>query len=81
MMHPNVRTQCSYVFMLRLSRKDSALICDDMGHGPEVYNKVLDKGDCILLTSGSSEIEEFNVFEMLGIDPDETLHHPERKSK
>lgn len=79
MLHPNVRTQCSYVYMLRLSRKDAALICDDMGHGPEVSGKVLDKGDCILITSGSSGIEEFNVFDLLGIDPDETKHHPERK--
>lgn len=70
MLHPSVRTQCSYVYMLRLSRNDAALICQDMGHGPEVANKVLDKGDCILLTSGTSAIEEFNVFELIGVDPD-----------
>ncbi len=78
MLHPSVRTQCSYVYMLRLSRKDAVLICDDMGHGTDVSGKVLDKGDVVLLTSGSSGIEEFNVFELLGFDPDETRHHPPR---
>lgn len=79
MLHPSVRTQCSYVYMLRLSRKDASLICDDMGHGPEVANTVLDKGDCILLTSGSSAIEQFNVFELIGVDP-ESPQPPKGKS-
>lgn len=79
MLHPSVRTQCSYVYMLRLGRKDAVLICDDMGHGPEVSNIVLDKGDCVLLTSGSAGVEQFNVFELIGVDPDESLHHLPRK--
>lgn len=79
MLHPSVRTQCSFVYMLRLSRKDAVMVCDDMGHGTEVSSKVLDKGDVILLTSGSSGIEEFNVFDLLGIDPDDSRHHPPRK--
>ena len=69
MIHPSVRTQASYVYMLRLAKDDARIICSDMGHGSEVYTKVLDKGDTILITSGSTEIEEFNVFEMLGVDP------------
>lgn len=70
MLHPSVRTQTSYVYMLRLSRNDAALICSDMGHGPDVAQTVLDKGDCILLTSGSADTEQFNVFELIGVDPD-----------
>ena len=70
MIHPSARTQCSYVYMLRLSNQDSRIICGDMGHGSEVYQIPLDKGDCILLTSGSSQIEQFNVFELIGVDPD-----------
>ena len=72
MMHPSVRTQCSYVYMLRLSMNDARLICADMGHGPDVANTSLDKGDCILLTSGSKGIEKFNVFQLIGIEPDES---------
>ncbi len=80
MLHPSVRTQCSYVYMLRLSQTDARLICADMGHGPDTSNTVLDKGDCLLLTSGSADTEQFNVFELIGVEPDESLHHPQRKA-
>lgn len=69
MLHPSVRTQCSYVYMLRLSKDDARIICGDMGHGAEVYAEVLDKGDCLMLTSGSSQVERFNVFQLVGADP------------
>ena len=72
MLHPDVRTQCCYVYMLRLSVNDARIICGDMGHGPEVSNEVLDKGDCLLLTSGTEATERFNVFELCGVDPDES---------
>lgn len=75
MLHPSVRTQCSYVYMLRLARADATIVCADMGHGPDVAQTVLDKGDCLLLTSGSSGTEQFNVFELIGVDPDDSLHH------
>ena len=81
MLHPSVRTQCGYVYMLRLSRQDAALICADMGHGPEVSKIQLDKGDTILITSGSTDTDQFNVFELLGLDPDDSKHHPQRKAK
>ena len=81
MLHPSVRTQASYVYMLRLSRNDASIICADMGHGAEVANTVLDKGDCLLLTSGSSGTDQFNVFELVGVDPDDSLHHPPHKGK
>lgn len=67
MLHPNVRSQCSYVYALRLANSDKKEIYADMGHNPnEVETKPLDKGDCVLLTSGSSDIEEFNVFDLVG---------------
>lgn len=78
MLHPSVRTQCSYVYMLRLSQNDARIICGDMGHGTDVSNTVLDKGDCLLLTSGTSDTEQFNVFELIGVDPES---QPQRKPK
>lgn len=80
MIHPSVRTQHSYVYMLRLAKTDAVIICGDLGHGPEVFNETLDKGDCILLTSGASGTERFNVFELIGVDPDDSKHHPPRKA-
>ena len=66
MLHPDVRTQCAVAYQLRLARDDARMICADFGHGPEVYNIQLDKGDCLLLISGSTEVEEFNVFDLVG---------------
>lgn len=65
MLHPSVRTQCAYAYMLRLSIDDAKMLCADFGHGTEVASENLDKGDCILLTSGTEGIESFNVFELV----------------
>jgi hypothetical protein len=65
MLHPDVRSQCSYAYVLRLAQDDKKTIYSDFGHSGDVESKPLDKGDCVLLTSGSSEIEEFNVFELV----------------
>lgn len=65
MLHPNVRTQCAYAYVLRLSGDDAKTICDDFGHGREISQTPLDKGDCMLLTSGSRDVEFFNVFELV----------------
>lgn len=65
MLHPNVRTQCAYAYVLRLASDDKKTILADMGHDTNIESKPLDMGDCILVTSGSSEIEEFNVFELV----------------
>lgn len=65
MLHPDVRTQCSYAYVLRLSNDDKKMVYSDFGHSGDVESKPLDKGDCVLLTSGASEIEEFNVFELV----------------
>lgn len=65
MLHPNVRTQCAYAYVLRLSQEDARIICADFGHGSDIAQMPLDKGDCLLLISGSPEVEEFNVFELV----------------
>ena len=65
MLHPDVRSQCSYAYVLRLANDDKKMVYSDFGHSGDIESKPLDKGDCVLLTSGSSEIEEFNVFELV----------------
>jgi hypothetical protein len=65
MLHPSVRTQCAYGYILRLSKDDARAICADYGHGPEISDTPLDKGDVVLITSGSREVEYFNVFDLL----------------
>jgi DNA helicase HerA-like ATPase len=65
MLHPNVRTQCAYAYILRLSSEDSRIICADFGHSADVAQIQLDKGDCLLLASGSRDIERFNVFDLV----------------
>ena len=64
MLHPDVRSQCSYAYVLRLANDDLKMIGSDFGHS-DLHQKPLDKGDCMLLTSGSTDIEEFNVFELV----------------
>lgn len=65
MMHPSVRTQCAYAYMLRLSKQDAKELAADFGHGAEVSDYPLDKGDSLLLTSGSPDVETFNVFDLV----------------
>lgn len=66
MLHPDVRSQCSYVYMLRLAQDDQKTVLSDFGHNlHDIDEEPLDKGDCLLLTSGSTEIERFNVFELV----------------
>jgi DNA helicase HerA-like ATPase len=66
MLHPNVRTQCACAYILRLANDDMRIILADFGHGTEIVpDNGLDKGDCILVMSGSSEVEYFNVFDQV----------------
>lgn len=66
MLHPSVRTQCAFAYMFRVSRDDARNLCADFGHGSDVADTPLDRGDCILLESGTTEIVEFNVFDLIG---------------
>jgi len=61
MMHPDARTQCSIGFMFRLARNDANLICADFGHGAEVSGEQLDKGEFILLESGSAKVSRHSL--------------------
>ena len=72
MIAPTVRTQCGLCYMFRLSKDDAKEICADFGHNyPEVLEngekeiKPLDKGDALVLTSGSASFERFNIFNYL----------------
>jgi hypothetical protein len=65
MLPPNVRTQCGVTYMFRLASDDAKLVCADAGHSSNVANKQLDTGDFVLLISGTSEIEEFNCFDLV----------------
>ena len=61
MLHPSARTQCSIGYMFRLSQDDARMVCADFGHGAEVYNIPLDKGDFILLESGSARVSQYSL--------------------
>lgn len=64
MLPPNVRTQCAHTYMFRLASDDAKMVCADAGHGSEVSQINLDKGDFVLLISGTAAIEHGNVFEL-----------------
>jgi hypothetical protein len=64
---PNARTQCALAYVFRLSRDDAKEIFADFGHSAgEVreYANELDKGDFLVLESGSPSIDGFNVFNL-----------------
>ena len=65
MLPPDVRSQCAICYMFRLAADDRKMVASDFGHDSEVYNKNLDTGDFLVLISGSSEIEECNVFALV----------------
>lgn len=64
MIHPHVRTQCSFAYVLRLAKNDMVLILADFGHSGDAVEP-LDKGDVLLLESGRADIETFNVFRLV----------------
>lgn len=65
MLAPNVRSQCTRVFMFRLAADDAREVCADVGHGRDVYSIQLDTGDCVMMQSGSAAIEKFNCFRVI----------------
>lgn len=65
MLPPNVRTQCAIIYMFRLSREDARLVGSDAGHSLTDEQINLDTGDFLLLVSGTSDIEEFNCFDLV----------------
>jgi hypothetical protein len=69
MIPPNVRTQCARLFLFRAARADSREILADFGHEPDVLPEHFEKGDCLMVESGSDTVETFNAFVLTGGDP------------
>jgi len=70
MIPPNVRTQCSRLFLFRCAKSDAREILNDFGHEADIFPESMDKGDCLMVESASDTVEEFNAFELTGGDPD-----------
>lgn len=69
MIPPNVRTQCARLYLFRAAKADAREILADFGHDPEVLPETWEKGDCLMVESGSDNVEQFNVFTLTGGDP------------
>ena len=61
MLAPTARTQCGRGYVFRLAPGDLDEVGEDFGHG-QLGKTLLDKGDYLVLTSGSLAIERFNCF-------------------
>jgi hypothetical protein len=70
MIPPNVRTQCARLFLFRAAKGDQREILADFGHDTDILPESWEKGDCLMVESGSDDVEQFNVFELTGGDPD-----------
>jgi hypothetical protein len=67
MLPPNVRTQCARYFIFRLALTDTKELLADVGHNSSVLKGTeFDTGDCLMVCSGSPEVEFFNVFDLVG---------------
>jgi len=62
--HPDVRHNCGRCYMFRLSRADANEIGADYGHS-DIDKEKLDKGDFLVLNSGSAEFSRANIFKLL----------------
>lgn len=62
--HPDARTNCGRCFMFRLAQDDARAIGNDYGFND--INKInLDKGDFLVLNSGTANFSQANVFNLL----------------
>lgn len=62
--HPDVRNNCARCYMFRLAQDDAKEIGADYGHS-NIHKENLDRGDFLILNSGSSEISRANVFDLI----------------
>lgn len=62
--HPDVRTNCEFCYMFRLAQDDAREIGSDYGHS-DIHKENLDRGDFLILNSGSAEYSRANVFKLL----------------
>lgn len=63
-LHPDVRSQCGRCYMFRLAVDDVKLIGNDYGFS-EIHKINLDKGDFLVLNSGTSSFQRGNVFALV----------------
>ena len=61
MLAPTVRTQCNRAYVFRMSPDDTTTVGEDFGH-VQLGKTLMDKGDYLVLNSGSPSIEKFNCF-------------------
>lgn len=62
--HPDARTNCGRCYMFRLAQDDAKEIGADFGFS-DVHKQELDRGDFLILNSGSAEYSRANVFKLL----------------
>ena len=63
-LHPDVRSQCGTCYLFRLAQDDAYDIGKDYGHNA-VHKINLDRGDFLVLESGSPAIRRANVFALV----------------
>lgn len=63
-LHPDVRTNCANCYMFRLAQDDAYEIGKDYGHN-NLHKISLDKGDFLVLESGSPAVKRGNVFSLV----------------
>ena len=63
MLAPTVRNQCGRAYVFRLARDDLKEIAADFGFS-DLQKIMLDKGDFLLLNSGSAQYQKGNVFQL-----------------
>jgi len=63
-LHPDARTNCGVCFMFRLAADDARLIGLDYGHS-NIHKINLDRGDFLVLNSGSAKFSGANVFKLV----------------
>lgn len=62
--HPDVRSNCGLCFMFRLANSDASEIGADYGFS-DIHRISLDKGDFLMLNSGSAAFSRANVFNLV----------------
>lgn len=62
-LHPDARSNCGVCFMFRLAHDDARAVGNDFGHS-DIHKIKLDKGDFLVLISGSAAYTSANVFKL-----------------
>ncbi len=62
-LHPDARSNCGVCYMFRLAHDDARAVGNDFGHS-DIHKIKLDKGDFLVLVSGSADYKSANVFNL-----------------